>query len=159
MESKKLNKKGMGVLTTFFVCLIVGSLAFVTIFSLYGSITGNDEGYGYGYLSPNTDQRMNNISSKAEEALTTATANARDMQQKFIGSDASSESGGDNMVTNAFATVKDLFKNSFGLMFGLITNTGSVLNVDKIWTSALITIIILSVLIAVLSGFMKAPNW
>ena len=160
MENKKINKKAAGYMTNVLVSIILFGLAIIGAFYLYADIiTESDAPNGYGYLNLTTDTRFQGLNHNATALFGSMTGESNNMQNDFTNSTSTQSSGADNMVTNSFSAVKNIFKNTFTFTNEFLGLVSTYLGIPRFFMQAFVAIMVIVIFIAALSGFMRATNW
>lgn len=151
-----MDKQGkVGVLTKIFILMILSSLAFISMWSLYANIV-SDYGDELGYEEEPT---FREISDSMADLLNTTSDDSVEMTDAFGNVTGTQTRWEDSMILSGFSTIKRVMKASFLIIEKTTENAATWFNIPKFWVNGFLAIFLIVVLIVVVAGFLKAVNW
>jgi hypothetical protein len=144
-----------GKITSVVVLIIIASMIYLALWTFYAdTITEFDDVSNF-----TIDDRFNETRVLFNESLMTTHADMIATEQNYTDTTGGTDDTATNkMILNSFKVIKNTF-TTIKSSFKIISDTANKLYIPSYWTYGTIAIILVVILIAVISGFLKATNW
>lgn len=149
------KKARVGVLTKIFIVAILAALAFITMWGFYDNLVSS---YG-DVLDYEEEETFREISESMQDLLNTTQDDSIEMTDEYGNVTGTQTRWEDSMILSGFSTIKKVMKSSFLIVEKITENASTWFNIPKIWVDGFLAIFLITVLIIVVAGFLRAVNW
>ena len=146
----------MGKLTAILVVLLLGAMAYMTMFGFYFNIVNEYQ----PILNFTVDESFNATYLLMNETLNTGGRDMTATGQGYLNESAGTQTtASDTTIIRSFGVVKTFLVNSFALITKVIPDTAERLKIPKYWYNGFVAIIITIIIITIVAGFFKITTW